>query len=171
MASLFHFGVAPWELVLRGSLVYWFLFLLFRFVLRREAGSMGIADILLVVLIADASQNAMAGGYETVTDGFLLMATLIGWNALMDWASWRWNAVRRFVEPPPVVLVRRGHLVGRNLRREYITIPELMAHLRQQGVEKLADVKMARMESDGNITVIRLGGEGQGQGARRMPWR
>lgn len=171
LAEMFRFSVAPWELVLRGTLVYVFLFLLFRFVLRRDAGAMGIADILLVVLIADASQNAMAGGYETVADGFVLMSTLIGLNALMDWAAWRWNVVRRFAEPPPVVLVRRGRLVGRNLRREYITVPALMANLRQHGVDKLAQVKMARIEPDGNITVIRADGEEAGDKARRMPWR
>ena len=54
LASLFSFHVSPLELVVRGSLIYWFLFLLFRFVLRRDVGSVGIADVLLVVLIADA---------------------------------------------------------------------------------------------------------------------
>ena len=61
MDGIFEFHVSAWELFVRGSLIYWFLFLLFRFVLRRDAGSMGIADILLVVLIADASQNGCPG--------------------------------------------------------------------------------------------------------------
>lgn len=170
--SLFHFGVNPLELVLRGSAVYWFLFVLFRFVLRRDAGSLGIADILLLVLIADASQNAMAGGYETVLDGFVLVATLIGWNWLLDWASFRFNAVRRFAEPPPLVLVRRGRILARNLRREFVTVPELMASLREHGIEKLADVKMARMEPDGVISVIRRdGGHDETQAARRAVLR
>jgi len=170
--SLFHFGVNPLELMLRGSAVYWFLFVLFRFVLRRDAGSLGIADILLLVLIADASQNAMAGGYETVPDGFVLVATLIGWNWLLDWASFRFNAVRRFAEPPPLVLVRRGRILARNLRREFVTIPELMASLREHGIDKLAEVKMARMEPDGGISVIRRdGGDDQGQATRRAALR
>ena len=63
--------------------------------------------------------------------------------------------MRRFVEPAPLVLVRRGEMVARNLRREYITVPELMACLREQGVDKLADVKVARMEPDGQISVIK----------------
>lgn len=166
--SVFHFGVNPLELVLRGTAVYWFLFLLFRFVLRRDAGSLGIADILLLVLIADASQNAMSGGYETVLDGFVLVATLIGWNWLLDWASYRFNAVRRFAEPRPLVLVRRGRILARNLRREFVTVPELMASLREHGIDKLADVKMARMEPDGVISVIRRdGGEADSAQATR----
>jgi uncharacterized membrane protein YcaP (DUF421 family) len=150
----FAWSMNPLELVLRGTAMYWFLFLLFRFVLRRDAGTLGIADILLLVLVADASQNAMAGGYETVPEGMLLVGTIVGWNWLMDWAGHRSARVRRFTEPPPLVLVRRGRMVMRNLRREFITTAELMASLREQGVDKLADVKFARLEADGQISVI-----------------
>ncbi len=160
--ALWRFGVDPLELIVRGSAVYWFLFVLFRFVLRRDAGSLGIADILLLVLIADASQNAMAGGYETITDGFVLVATIAGWNWLLDLASYRFRIVRRFTQPPPVVLVRRGAIVRRNLRREFLSIPELLAGLREQGIDKLDDVKIARMEADGQITVIKRGQGGSG---------
>ena len=71
VSELFRFEMNPWELVLRGSAMYWFLYLLFRFVLRRDAGSIAIADVLLLVLIADASQNAMAGGYTFMLHGNL----------------------------------------------------------------------------------------------------
>ena len=155
LGELLSFSMSPLELVLRGTVMYWLLFLLLRFVVRRDTGSIGIPDILLLVLIADASQNAMAGGYQTVAEGVVLVATLVGWNWLMDWASFRYKLVRRFIEPPPVVLVRHGHLIRRNLRREYVTVPELMASLRSHGIDKLADVKMARMEPDGGISVIR----------------
>ena len=153
--ALFEFGPDPLALVLRGSAVYWGLFLLFRFVLRRDAGSMGIADILLLMLIADASQNAMSGGYDSVADGAVLVLTIALWSWLMDWASYRWSVVRRFAEPPPLLLVRRGRMLARNLRRENITIPELMASLREHGIDKLSEVKLACMESDGTISVIR----------------
>lgn len=153
--ALFQFGLDPLELVLRGSLVYWGLFLLFRFLLRRDTGALGIADILLLVLIADASQNAMSGGYDSVADGAVLVLTIAMWSWLMDWASFHFHVVRRWADPPPLVLVRRGALVARNLRREHITVPELMAALREHGIDKLAEVKMARMESDGAISVIR----------------
>ena len=156
LLALFRFGVDPWELVLRGSAVYWFLFLLFRFVLRRDAGSMGIADILLLVLIADASQNAMAGGYQTVTDGLVLVATIAGWNWLMDWSGYHVPAVRCLTEPPPLELVRHGRMLTRNMRREYVTPEELKAALFEQGIEQLSDVKIARMEANGHISAIRI---------------
>jgi uncharacterized membrane protein YcaP (DUF421 family) len=155
MSELFELTISPWELMVRGTLTYWFLFCVFRFVLRRDVGSVGIADILLLVLVADASQNAMAGGYESVADGAVLVSTIIGWNYLLDWASFRFPAVRRLVEPPPLVLVRDGKVQRRNLRHELMTLEELDAQLRRQGVDDVAKVKWARMEPDGEISVIK----------------
>jgi uncharacterized membrane protein YcaP (DUF421 family) len=158
MDSLFAFNVSPLELIVRGTLIYWFLFLLFRFVLRRDVGSVGIADVLLVVLIADASQNAMAGGYETVAEGGVLVLTLMGWNWLLDWATFRFDAVRRFAEPPPLLLVRHGRVLHRNLRQEFLTMDDLQSQLRQSGVGNLAEVRAAFMESDGRFSVITADG-------------
>lgn len=157
MIELLHFSVDPWELVVRGTAVYWFLFLLFRFVLRRDAGSIAIADIMLLVLIADASQNAMSGGYETLADGAVVVLTLAGWNYLLDWVSYRSVTMRRLLQPSPLILVRNGEPLRANLRREMVTMDELMSAIRQQGIDDLALVKTARMEADGVITVIRLG--------------
>lgn len=170
-ASLLSLQLHPLELVLRGSAIYWFLFLLFRFVLRRDVGSLGVADILLLVLIADAAQNGMAGEYRSIADAFVLIGTLVAWNYAMDWGAFRFNAVRRLVEPPARVLVRRGRLVAANLRREQVTVPELMANLREHGIEKLAEVKMARLEPDGVLSVIRQpgGGEEVDEPQRRQP--
>src|SRR5262245_52433496 len=78
MEHLFELRVSVPELVVRGTAVYWFLFLLFRFVLRRDVGQLGVADVLLLVLVADASQNAMSGSYTTITEGFVLVATIAG---------------------------------------------------------------------------------------------
>lgn len=76
------------EMVLRGTAVYWFLLIVFRFLLRRGVGSLGVADLLFVVLIADASSNAMQGDYKTIGDGLVLISTLIAWNYALDWASY-----------------------------------------------------------------------------------
>jgi uncharacterized membrane protein YcaP (DUF421 family) len=157
VASLFELSVNPLELVLRGSLMYWFLFLLFRFVLRRDAGSIAIADVLLLVLIADASQNAMAGGYETVTDGIVLVATIAGWNWVFDWLAFRFDWVRKLLAAKPLTLISNGQLQRRNMRKEMISNEELMAALREQGVEKVDQVRLAVMESDGQISVVKNG--------------
>jgi uncharacterized membrane protein YcaP (DUF421 family) len=157
--SVFQLTVHPGELFLRGTVMYWFLFLLLRFVLRRDMSSVGIADLLLLVLIADASQNALSGSYESVTDGFILVATIAGWNWALDMMSYRFLSVRRLMEAKPVELVRAGKLLKRNLRHEMITIDELMAKLRENGIEKLEQVKVATMESDGEISVVKANGQ------------
>lgn len=159
LAQLFRFDVSPLELIVRGSVLYWFLFALFRFVLRRDTGSIAIADILLLVLIADASQNAMAGGYTTIAEGLVLVATIAGWNWLLDWAAWRFALVRRLIQPGPLRLIVHGRVLRDNLRHELLTIDDLKSKLRAQGVEDFSQVKAAYMESDGEISVIRQDGK------------
>jgi uncharacterized membrane protein YcaP (DUF421 family) len=155
VADLFEVHVPVLELVLRGTLVYWLLFLIFRFLLRRDVGAVGIADILLLVIVADAAQNAMAGGYDTFAEGAILVFTIVGWNWLLDLLSYRFAVIRRFTAPARLTLIRQGVPQRRNLRREFITLEELHEKLREQGIEKLSDVKVAYLEGDGQISVIR----------------
>jgi len=81
--------------------------------------------------------------------------TIVAWNWLLDWASYRFAIVRRFAEPPKLTLISRGVPQRRNLRREFITMDELEAKMREQGIEKISDVKAAYLEADGQISVIR----------------
>lgn len=155
LAQLFALRVSPLELFVRGSAVYWFLFLIFRIVLRRNVGSIAIADVLVLVVIADAAQNAMAGGYDSVSEGFVLVGTIVGWNVALDFAAYRFAWLRRVLEPPPLLLVRDGRLLRHNLRREFLTEEEVISKMREKGVEQLDEVKQAYMEGDGNISVIR----------------
>jgi len=155
MAELFEFRMPVWEIVLRGSAIYWFLLLIFRFVMRREPGAVGVADLLVLVLIADAAQNAMAGGYTTLAEGMTLVATIVGWNIGVDWCAFHFPVVARLLEPPRVVLVTNGRILRRNLAREFMTVDELQSKLRQHGIDDVNDVKSASLESDGQIAVIR----------------
>jgi uncharacterized membrane protein YcaP (DUF421 family) len=155
LQDLFAIHVSVLELVLRGTLVYWLLFAIFRFVLRRDVGAVGIADILLLVIVADAAQNAMAGGYDTFTEGAILVCTIVGWNWLLDVLSWRFSLVRRFAMPSRLTLVRDGVMQLRNMRREYITREEIEQKLREQGIASLSEVKVAYLEGDGQISVIK----------------
>jgi uncharacterized membrane protein YcaP (DUF421 family) len=145
----------PLEMLVRGTAMYWFLFALFRFVIRRRMGSVGMADILVLVIIADAAQNAMSGDYTTVGDGVILVGTLIGWTVLNDWLTWRFPLMERLLEPPPLLLVRDGRVLRRNLRAELITETELLGKLREQGVAEVRDVARAYLETSGQISVVR----------------
>ena len=158
IAELFAVHVSVPELILRGTLVYWLLFLIFRFILRRDVGAVGIADILLLVIVADAAQNAMSGGYDTFSEGAILVGTIVAWNWLLDLLSFHFEPMRRFSSPSRLTLVQRGVPQLRNMRREFITMEELREKLREQGVESLAQVKAAYLEGDGQISVIRNSG-------------
>src|SRR6187455_3289711 len=82
----------PLELVLRASVMYLLILAGFR-VFRRDAGSLSVSDLLVVVLIADAAQNGMAGEYKSLTEGAIVVATIFAWNYLLDWLAYRWRAV------------------------------------------------------------------------------
>jgi uncharacterized membrane protein YcaP (DUF421 family) len=141
------------EIVLRGTVVYLFLFVLLR-LLRRGAGAIGISDLLVVVLIADAAQNAMASEYKSITEGLVLVTTIVFWDYFLDWLGYRFPPVRRLLRPSPLLLIKDGRIQRHNLRREMITEEELIEHLREQGVESVAEVKESHIEGDGHISVI-----------------
>lgn len=143
------------EILVRGSVVYLALFLLLRLVLKRQSGVVGITDLLVIVLIADAAQNSMAGDYKSVPDGLILVATIVFWSYALDWLGYRFPRLGRYVYPPPLDLVRNGKVLRQNLRKELISIEELKSQLREQGIEDVGDVKSARMEGDGRISVVK----------------
>lgn len=153
--SFLAFSMSPLEILIRGSLMYWFLFVIFRFILRRNAASAGIADILFVVLLGDAAQNAMIGAGQTVADGATLIAVLAGWNYLLDYLGCHFTLISRLTDAPPVILIHNGRLQARNLRREYITEKEVEAKLRSSGVEQVDEVKAMYLESDGSFSVLK----------------
>lgn len=152
--SLIEFSISPAEIVVRGSVMYLVLLLMFRFILRRDIGNMGLGDFLFVALVADASQNAMSGDTHTLADGLLLVATLAFWNFLFDYLSFRSPRIRRLIEPRAVLLVKDGRLQLHNMRREYISRSEVLAKMREQGFAHLSQIREMRLESDGAISVV-----------------
>lgn len=156
------------EIILRGSLIYLALFMLLRVVMKRQAGTVGITDLLVLMLLADATQNAMASQYKSITEGLVLVATIVGWDYAPDWLGYRFPRLQRFVHPPPLPLVKDGQMLRRNMRRELITEEELMSQLRLQGVEDLAPVKAVFMEGDGRISVLCHDTRARGAPERRL---
>ncbi len=155
LAGVFAFTVSPLELMLRGTLMYWLLFVVLRFILRRDVGSLGISDFLFVVILGDAAQNSMIGGGTSATDGLVLIGTLVFWSYLLDYLSYRFPLIQRFTAAPRLCLVQDGKLLRRNMRRELITEAELKAKIRQEGIEDLAKVKRMYLEADGEMSLIR----------------
>jgi uncharacterized membrane protein YcaP (DUF421 family) len=132
-SELFGLSVPPLELLVRGTAMYLFLFALFRFVIKRRVGSIGMADILVLVIVG----------------------TILAWNYFFDWANYRFAWMQRWLEPDPLLLIRDGRVLWRHMRLERVTEKELTAKLREHGVTEVAEVAKAYMEPDGQVTVIK----------------
>lgn len=147
------------EMVVRGSLMYLALFVILRFIMKRQAGSIGLADILVIVIIADAAQNAFAKSYQSITEGVVLVIVIVFWDFLIDWLGYRFPALRVILQPPPLLIISDGRVQRANMRREALSEEELMSQLRKKGVETPADVRRAYLEPDGELTVIPKAGK------------
>lgn len=145
------------ELVVRVTISSFVLFGLLRFVLKRQAGGIGMADVLVIVLLAEVAGNGFAPGYTSVVEGAVLVGTILLWSYLLEWTAHWLPAVERLLTPPTLVLIENGKMLRKNMRAELVTTEELLARLRKQGIEDGTQVRRACMEADGMISVIRMG--------------
>ena len=166
-AGLFIPDTPLLEIFIRGSVMYLVLFVLLRVVLKRQAGAVSMTDLLVIVLIADAAQNAMADDYKSLPDGILLVATLIFWSWALEWLGYHWPLFEKWVHPAPLPLIKNGRMHLKNMRHELITRQELMSQLREQGIDDATQVKQACLEGDGQISVVKF--EEEHQKAKKHP--
>lgn len=150
---LFKIETAILELVIRGSVMYLGILLLFRVLPRRTGGEMAMMDLIFVLLIAEAATHSL-GGYSSITEGFIVIGTMMAWNYLFNYLSYHSSFVEKLVSPPPLQIIKNGKLLKRNMRREYLTEEELTDHLRLEGIDDVGEVKAAYVEGDGKISVI-----------------
>lgn len=144
-------------MVVRGTAVYWTVLILFRIAGRREIGALGTADLLVLVLVADAVGNALSADSPSVGDGVIVVTTIVVWSVLLDRAAYYSPLVHRLLEPNRVCLIRDGRIIHAGLRSEHIGRGELMEQLRLKGIESVADVKRAYLEPNGEFSVIKTG--------------
>lgn len=152
--GLFAVTAPPLELVMRGTLTFLALVVLMRLVGQRESGGLGLTDLLVVVLVADAASAGLTGDSESIGDGLLLVLTVLFWSVALDAAAYRWPAFARLVKARPRPLIRDGQLNRAALRREFMTHEELMAQLRLHGIDDTAIVRRAYIEPNGMISVL-----------------
>jgi uncharacterized membrane protein YcaP (DUF421 family) len=153
------------EVIIRGTLIYLLLFLVLRFFMNRQAGAVGIPDILVVVLIVEATTDAL-GRNESITEAALVVGTVTAWSYGLQWASYKFPRLEFLVSSPKVKLIEDGKILRRNMRRELVTDEELMSLLRTQGIDDPKDVKLACIEGSGDISVIPFEGSNPSDGHR-----
>jgi uncharacterized membrane protein YcaP (DUF421 family) len=147
--------VSLFEIIVRGVITYFTIFVLLRVVLRGRTSAVAMSDLLVIVLIADAAQNAMAAQYNTITDGLVLVATIVLCSFTVDWVGYRYEPVRRFVHPERKPLIVNGRVMRKVLQEELITEDELYTQLRLNGIEDIQEVKAAYLEGNGEVSVIK----------------
>jgi uncharacterized membrane protein YcaP (DUF421 family) len=155
LPGFFSFTVPALELLRRGTLLYWLLFIFLRFVLRRDVGSLGVGDFLWVVLLGQAAQYRLMGSATSADDWVVLIGALLFWSCMLDFVSRHVPLIQRLTSAPRVCLVRHGKLLRRNMRRQFITDEELNAKIRHEGVADIANVKCMYLETDGQISLVR----------------
>ena len=153
-AEMLDLSMPWWQFVLRACVVYFVLLLLIRASGKRTMGQFTPFDMLLVVLLGNAVQNALLGQDASVAGGLLLAATLILLNWLVGFASARSKRLETIVEGSPVLLAREGQVYRAVLRRELISRADFDKALREAGCLDIGQIKLAVLETNGHITVV-----------------
>lgn len=142
------------EIITRGTITFLMLYILMRLVGRRESASVGMTDVLVIVLVADAASTGMNGNSQTLGDGFILVIVILFWSLFIDAMSYKFRWFRKLMKASPRALVQDGNFVRRTLRREFMTKDEVMTQLRLHGVEDVSQVHRAYLEPNGSISIV-----------------
>lgn len=151
---MWNMTVAWWELVLRGIIVYVFLIVLLRLTGKRQIGQMAPFDLVLLLVLSNAVQNAMNGGDNSVLAGVISAVSLVGTNWVVGLLTYKSKRIEGLVEGRPEVLIYNGKLFEKALQHTMITHHELMTALRKAGCSSVEAVATAMLETDGTISVI-----------------
>jgi uncharacterized membrane protein YcaP (DUF421 family) len=151
---MWELHVPVWELMLRSTLIYLAMVAALRIFGKREVGQFTLIDLVLILLVANAVQPAMTGPDASLTGGLVIIATLVLENRAIAWARARIPLVQRLLESTPTVLARDGKWIAKALDREELSVEDCEMALREHGIEKVAEVELAVLESDGMISVV-----------------
>ena len=157
-ALLPHYSAARAEalliVALKTILVYLFLIAGLRLLGKRELGQMNIYDLVLVIVLANAVQNAMVGDDTTLAGGLVAATTLLCLNKLLTTALARSQTLERRMVGQPLLIANHGQLLPDAMRREGITREQVMAAMREHGLDSIAEAKICVLEVDGTISIV-----------------
>jgi len=143
------------DVALRTSVVYLALLVGLRLTGTRQLGQMSTFDLVLLLIIANAVQNAMVGPDTSLAGGLVAAGVLIGWHRIVDWWRLRSRGFARILAGEGIMLIHNGAILHEHCVRAGITRDELLQALREHGVAQVEDVMLAVLEPDGAISVVR----------------
>ena len=142
------------EIVVRATVIYFFLWAVARGVGKRELSEMTAFELILLVVMGDLIQQGVTQEDMSVTGAILAVGTMAFWIIVFSYLTWRFKRPRGVFEGLPVVVVRDGQPVQQALRLERVTVDEVIEGARNQGISDLRDVSLAVMEPDGKFSFI-----------------
>ena len=143
-----------WEFIARGAIVYIFVLVLLRITGKRQVGQLAPFDLVLLLVLSNAVQNAINGGDNSILGGVLSACTLVGLNYFVGMLTYRSKVLEGIIEGHPVVLIHNGVILKRSLRAVRMTVHELNAAIRACGCAAPHEVRIAVLENSGDVTVI-----------------
>jgi len=142
------------DLVIRATVVFFFIFLITRIVGRRELSNMEPFDLIMLVVIGDLVQQGITQSDNSVTGALTVIATIALLSVFVAWVAFRFKRVRLVTDGEPIILVRDGEVIEHNLRRERLTVEEVEAEARMQQIESIDGIRWAILETDGQISCV-----------------
>jgi uncharacterized membrane protein YcaP (DUF421 family) len=143
-----------WEIVFRTAAVYIVVLVLLRIAGKRELGQYSPMDLVVILIISNAVQNAMTGGDNSLIGGVIAASTLVGMNLVLGRIGHRIPVIEHLFESEPTPLIENGRILEENMRREHVELAELEMAAREHGIDDLREVKAAYLERDGSISII-----------------
>ena len=142
------------DIVLRAFFAFLFVFLITRLIGRRELRSLEPFDLSLLVVVGDLMQQGITQSDMSFTGAVLATGTFAVLVLAVSYAGFRFRRVQPLLEPQPMIVVQDGEVIEANLRKERMTVDELLAEARQQRIGSLDDVRWAVLESSGKVSFI-----------------
>jgi len=150
---MWNLSLVWWEFILRGIIVYFFVLVLLRFTGKRQVGQLAPFDLVLLLILSNAVQNAMNGGDNSVIGGMISAVTLVGVNWLVGVITYKSKAAERLIEGTPELLIHNGKLSSGSLARSSTRCVSVV-RAREAGCMEIEEVRAAFLENDGTISVI-----------------
>lgn len=138
----------------RSLIVYLFMIFALRLFGKNQLSQLNAGDVILLLLISNAVQNAMVGTNTSLEGGVFAAFVLFLANYIIKQMMFKSNRLKEFVESKPVVLLKDGRALKDAMDEASISADELEESIREHGLEKIEDVKLAILEVDGNISII-----------------
>ena len=143
------------ESVIRGVVIYLFLWAIFRVSGKRSLAETSPFELVLLLIISEVTNEAMVDSDHSITNSLLLIITLTGMSVLLFFVKHRWPAASRWFEGMPLPLIREGRVLRENMDKARVDMDEILMSARYtQGIDKLEEILEATVENDGKISIV-----------------